>query len=179
MAFRKLLSEKTRIRVTAPTGDKVTAVKGWKYIDGEYVYTVKELDPHYERTQAARDSVDLHKIIERYRAGDTDALNRVTGSYIDTVNMPKTIGELYDAVSNAQMVFDSMPIEIKNQFDNNPAAFYKAYGSFEEFDKKMNDYVSVYKTSDDPVNTSGTVVPDVVDTVPTVVEKEVKTNESE
>lgn len=174
MAFRKLVDQKSRVRTPMPTGDKVTAIKGWKYIEGEYVFDVKELDPHYERTQAARDSVDIHKILERYRAGDTDALNRVTGMYLDTVNMPKTIGELFDAVSNAQQVFDSMPIEIRNKYNNNPAAFYKAYGD-KDFDVFMNDYVSSFKTVEDPVNTSGAFSP-VDDNIPGPIEKGVIDN---
>lgn len=158
--FRSIIDKKNRVRKESPTGDKVTNVKGWIYKDGEYVYAVKKKHPHYEETQAARDSVDLKKIFERYKAGDENALDVVNGFYLDTVNMPRNMAELYDAVSNAQNVFDSMPTEIKEHYNNNAATFYKAYGS-ETFDNFMNDYRKALGVSDadkDRVNTAQTVI---------------------
>lgn len=160
--YRKEVNEKNRIRVPAPSGDKITAVRGWVYENGEYVFKVKKLHNHYEETQAARDAVDLKKILERYKAGDEDALERVNGFYMDTVNIPKTIGEMYDAMSTAQMVFDSMPIEIKNKYNNNPATFWKEYGT-ESFDNFVNDYRAMFILGDDPepVNSSGKIKQDL------------------
>lgn len=162
MAFRKLINAKNRIRTPSPTGDKVVQPYGWIYKDGEYVYAPKgNPHNHYEETQAARDSVDLKKILARYQAGDEDALNRVNGFYLDTVEIPHTIGELYDAVSNAQNVFESMPIEIREKYDNNPATFWKAYGS-DTFDNFLNDYRSAFILGEDPepVKTAPQIVMD-------------------
>lgn len=139
MAFRKVINEKTRIRHASPTGDKVTIIKGWTYKDGEYVYEQKKVHPHYEETQAARDSVDLDKILERYNAGDKSALEKVTGFYADIADIPKTYGEIYDAVSQTNELFSNLPAELKDKFNNNPAEFWKSYGT-KDFDVLVNDY---------------------------------------
>lgn len=173
MKFRKLVNEKNRVRTPATTGDKIVQPMGWIYKDGEYQYLPKgNPHNHYEETQAARDSVDIKKILERYRAGDDTALDRVNGFYLDTVDIPRNLSEMYDAVSKQNEIFDSMPIEIKEQYGHNPAAFWKAYGS-ETFDNLLNDYRKAFILGDDPdpINTQSVVREEVT--------QEVKKNESE
>lgn len=123
----------------SPSGDEYVVEKGWIYEDGELIYKEKGKTNLYEKIQAARDSVDLQAMLARYEAGDDTALQKVQGMYIDTVDMPKNYADLYTAVSRANEVFDSMPVEIKEEYDNNPAAYWRAFGT-EEFDKTMNAY---------------------------------------
>lgn len=173
MSFRKLVNKKNRIRKPNHTGDKIAIVRGWIYKDGEYQYLPKgSPHNHYEETQAARDSVDLKKILARYEAGDASALDRVNGFYLDTVELPRSIGEMYDAMSNAQSVFEAMPAEIREQYGNNPATFWKAYGT-ETFDNFLNDYrqAMIVGLDPDPIQTAPSVEVTQV--------KEVTLNESE
>lgn len=139
--FRTRYERKKLTNHINPSGSPIRVKRGWIYEDGEMVFKEKGLTNVYEEIQAMADTVDIHKIMERYENGDESALNKVQGMYIDTVELPKNYAQLYDAVSKADMVFDSMPHEIKEQFNNNPATFWKNYGA-ETFDNIINSYRS-------------------------------------
>lgn len=140
-----------------PSGEEFHQNYGWIYEDGELVYVEKDKVPLYAKIQAERDLVELSSILARYEAGDDTALDKVTGMYLDIVDMPTNYAELYTAVSHANDIFDHMPVEIKQKYDNNAAMFWKNYGT-ESFD----DIVNAYRTEtlerygmidNEPVNT--------------------------
>lgn len=72
----------------------------------------------YGYIQSFRDSVDLHKILERYASGDAAALNQVQGAYGDFSELPSTYADLLNTVIDGERTFDTLPIEIKQQFGN-------------------------------------------------------------
>ena len=45
----------------------------------------------YDFIQSHRDSVDLHKILDRFQSGDVGALSRVQGSFGDFSQFPQNI----------------------------------------------------------------------------------------
>lgn len=141
-------------------GSPVREIKKWRYTeDGVPVYKTVDYEDTYELIQAERDGVDLKKILQRYENGDESALNKVQGMYIDAVALPKNYAQLYEAVNIHNQVFDSMPTEIKEKYHNNPAEYWKAFGSV-EFDETLNAYRQMiyenYGQMDpEPVNTSG------------------------
>lgn len=165
------------IEVTSPTGDGIRIKRGWIYEDGELVYKDKGLTNVYEEIQASKDSVDIHAIMQRYENGDATALDRVQGMYIDTIDLPKNYAQLYDAVSKADMVFDAMPAEIKQKYNNNAATFWKNYGA-EEFDNIINNYrkETLARYGMDDLTPIKTVSDDIKPIKPTV-ENEVNNNE--
>ena len=101
MEFKNRYVRKGLTKHESPVGSDFMEVTGWTFKDGEYVHTVKKVTNMFEKIQAARDSVDLHKIMERYEDMGESALDRVQGMYIDTVDLPRNYAELYDAVSKA------------------------------------------------------------------------------
>lgn len=150
--FKDIYQRKDLTEVKTVTGEPIRIKKGWIYEDGELVYKEKGLTNVYEEIQAAAESVDLHAIMNRYENGDASALNKVQGMYIDAVDLPKNYAQLYDAVAKANTVFDALPADIKTEFDNNPATFWKNYGQ-KEFDDLINNYrkntLSKYGLEDD------------------------------
>lgn len=144
--FKNVFTREGLIETPSPSGDMIVEDCGWIYEDGELVYTVRSKTNLYEKIQAARDSVDLQAMLKRYEAGDNTVLDKVQGMYIDTVDLPKNYAELYTAVSRANEVFESMPVAIKEEYNNNPAAYWRAFGT-EEFDKTLNAYrKSIYNS---------------------------------
>lgn len=125
----------------SPSGSEIHINEGWIYEDGDLKFVEKDKVPLYAKIQAERDLVELKAILERYEAGDDTALDRVTGMYIDTIDMPTNYMELYSAVSKANDIFAAMPTDIKEKYNNNPATFWKNYGTT-GFDDVVNAYRS-------------------------------------
>lgn len=73
----------------------------------------------YEKIQADRKSVDIHSIMRRYAAGETDILNRVQGFYADVSNLPTNYIDTLNAIHRGQALFESMPKEVRAKFDHN------------------------------------------------------------
>lgn len=169
MKFRTKYDFKSHTKIITPSGSPIFMKQGWIYEEGEYKYVDKEKVPMYEMIQAARDSVDLHAILDRYENEGESALNKVQSMYIDCVELPKNYAQLYDAVSKANDVFDSMPAKIKDKYNNSAAYFWKNYGS-DTFDEVINEYrANVYEKY-------GMIDPEPVKSVEKV-EKDVKVDE--
>lgn len=89
----------------------------------------------YEEIQSHKDSVDINKMLERYRSGDVTALDRVKAHYLDLEGAPRTLAEMYSFVKNTTAFFDTLPLEVRKRYDFNPSNFVADIGS-DEF-KKM------------------------------------------
>ena len=102
------------------------------------VKTDKKTDVH-ARIQADADSCDINKLMLRFTLGDESAINVRSGEYIDVTEMPKTLAEVFDRSVQAQQLFDKLPVDLKEMFNNSPTEFFAAYGS-KEFDDKVEKY---------------------------------------
>ena len=140
MEFRTILSNDTNLFTTNP---------GKPYLE-EYEYTLDKtgkrqlvkkdtVDNVYERIQAERDSCDINKLMERFALGDTEALNVQKGWYADVRDMPKTYLEVQKLGIAGEQYFASLPVEVKQLFDNSHDVFFTEYGS-ETFENKINSY---------------------------------------
>lgn len=72
----------------------------------------------YDFIQSHRDSVDIHKLLERFASGDVSAFQRREGTYGDFTEMPKTYAELLNTVVNGERTFDSLSREVRERFGN-------------------------------------------------------------
>ncbi|UPW41046.1 internal scaffolding protein [Sigmofec virus UA08Rod_5667] len=90
----------------------------------------------YDYIQSFKDSVDIHVILKRFAAGETDVLSQVQGFYADAADMPSTYQEVLNAVIAGETVFNQLPAEIKQKFGN---SFSQWLVSFEspDFSVKM------------------------------------------
>lgn len=171
--FRNVYKEDYHIKVESPVGSRFYVKRAWRYNDiGEHVYEPVETINVYEKIQASRDSVDLQALLKRYEAGDNTALDQVQKTYFDMVSMPKNYAELFKAANTAQEVFNGLPTQIKEEFNNNAALFWSASGT-SQFDDAINSYRADvfavnYMVDENPVRT--------VD-VTSTVESEVLSNE--
>lgn len=158
--YKNIYTRENLVKVKSPVGSHFAEVVKWRIDDkGEMVRKVTKVENIYDRIQAARDSVDLQRILERYENGDASALDRVQGMYIDAVDLPKNVHELHQAALIHDEVFDSMPIEIKKMYQGSAAKFWNEFGTL-EFDEKINEfrekvYMEHGQLDPAPVNTSG------------------------
>lgn len=104
--------------------------------------------------QSNKDTGNVALLVAKYNAGDEEALNRVRGVYGDFRNMPTTYAEMVSRLNECRAVFEALPVDIKEQFDNNPDVFWSEYGS-----ERFNNIV-VGSVGQPTVNEPGNLVPD-------------------
>lgn len=101
--------------ITAEDGSTAVGVVGEKNLDAII--------------QSNKDTGNVALLVAKYNAGDDEALNRVRGVYGDFRNMPSTYAEMVSRLNECRAVFEALPVDIKEQFDNNPDVFWSEYGT--------------------------------------------------
>lgn len=82
-----------------------------------YLEQVGEVNT-YEKIQSYKDEVDPMSILARYAAGETTIMAN-PGWYIDTSKLPKNYIEWRNMMNEQKEKFDTLPLEIRNRFNNN------------------------------------------------------------
>lgn len=82
-----------------------------------YLEQVGEINT-YEKIQSYRDEVDPMSILARYAAGDTTVMAN-PGWYIDTSKLPANYIEWRNLMNEQKEKFETLPLEIRNKFNNN------------------------------------------------------------
>ena len=139
---RRCSKKKNIKELFSNSGERIGKTYEYKTIDG-----IKNLVPNGEvDRQELIDSFalsqDINYMISKFLNGDTSVLNPSEGNYGDFTNFPTTYAELFDRVQICKNVFESMPAEIKKEFDNSAESFWTQFGS-ERFDKIFDDFNNV------------------------------------
>lgn len=105
-------------------------------VDDDGRITLVQAGKHdlYAEIQSHADSVDIHKIIQRFKNGDISALNRRAASYMDVTDMPQNYAELLNTVIETRQYFDALDPEIRAKFGDDFGTFVESFGS-EDFIK--------------------------------------------
>lgn len=82
-----------------------------------YLEQVGEINT-YEKIQSYKDEVDPMSILARYAAGDTTVMAN-PGWYIDTSKLPTNYIEWRNLMNEQKEKFETLPLEIRNKFNNN------------------------------------------------------------
>lgn len=91
----------------------------YKMVDDELIEDGQ--DNIYERIQSFADSVDINKIVQRYAAGDTYALEQRLSSYVDVTQAPEDLRGLMEAGQELRRIYSENEV------------FQNTYGSFQAF----------------------------------------------
>ena len=124
MDFRTILSNDTDTFISecgTPTLDQYEYAlddKGRKILK-----KTKTPDNVYEKIQSFKEETDINNIMARFALGDETALNVNKGYYIDASSLPSNIFEVYQSGLKAEQYFDSLPVDLKEQFDNSYVEF--------------------------------------------------------
>lgn len=100
----------------------------------------------YARIQADYDATDINKLMARFALGDSSALDQRAGFYGDATKLPSTYAEMFDRVEQCKQFFDSLPVDLKQSFDNSYEVFFATYGT-KEFDAKFDAYNERFKNT--------------------------------
>lgn len=87
--------------------------------------------------QSHHDSSEVHKLIEKYSMlGDPSILNKKVGRYGDFTGLPSNLAEVYRSVTEANDLFQTLPIEVKREFNHSPSEFFASIGT-EKYNKAL------------------------------------------
>lgn len=93
--------------------------------NGSYTLVEDGVIHSYDDIQSWKATCDMSTIIERYiRTGDTSILNQRAGFYADVTQLPTNYAELANTLQNADLFFNALPADVKEQFEFNPAKFF-------------------------------------------------------
>lgn len=98
-------------------------------VSGQIELVEVGIDPWYERIQSYKDMCDVNRIVARYMNGEVDILNQVQGVYADVSAAPSDLASAYRLVKEQELVFDRLPIEVKEKFQNNPYVWMQSAGT--------------------------------------------------
>lgn len=149
MEFVTQYSEKKRF--FTESGDPIKPLYGLE-VDKKGVTQLVEKGKYnlYDFIQSHKDSVDIHKILERFQNGDVDALNKYQGYYGDITEAPKTFADALNAVIKAKDLFNSLPLDVREKFDHSPEQFIAALGT-EKFAEALGQVSPTLPVEDDKV----------------------------
>ena len=94
------------------------------------VIGVKNL-PEY--IDSFRESCDINNLVARFNAGDVTALSRAQGAFFDATQLPHTYAEMLNTVINAEQSFNSLPLDIREKFDNSYVKWLSMMDDAEQF----------------------------------------------
>lgn len=93
----------------------------------------------YENTdeiiQSYAESTDIRVILQRVAAGEVQLLNQRNAMFGDFTGMPKTYAEMLQLHINSNRLFESLPLDVRQQFNNDPNQFFAQAGNSEWFEK--------------------------------------------
>lgn len=139
MIYEIILPHQNRIRTYTEPGTRYKDI--YKPIfkdDGSIVLEVVDKEDTYAYIQSHKDSVDLNKLLERFQeTGDMSIFNQRQQQpfYGDFLDMPKTVAEMYQRVSDVSDAFMHLKPEIRDQFNHSPSEWLASYGTPEWYSK--------------------------------------------
>lgn len=129
---RKMLDARAGIVTSAGSG--LHPVRHGKVMDDG---TIRLVIDRYEDTNEIIDSyrqeTDIHNILARIQAGETQLLNQKQGFFGDVTELPKTYAEMLDLLHRGEEFFNKLPVDVKAKYNNDFNQF------FARFDEAIAD----------------------------------------
>lgn len=101
--------------------------------------TIKLVESGKENTDeyidSFREECDISTIIKKYQNGDISVLKQREGMFGDFTNLPKTYAEMLQLRIDSERAFNSLPLEVKQKFNNDEMQFFASAGSNEWLEK--------------------------------------------
>ena len=98
----------------------------------------------YPLIQSFKDSCSINYLLAKYANGDVNALSKVQGVYGDFTELPKSFAEVLQRVIDGENYFNSLPLDVRQQFDNDFRRWFAEAGTDSWF-------AAMGVTSPDPV----------------------------
>lgn len=134
--FLKFKTQYDRVRVHSKPGSGIKKKYRAEVLKNGDIELVEDGEINlYELIQADKDSCDINVLLKQYALGDASALAKRQGTYGDFTQMPKNFAEMLNKVIEGEKLFESLPVETKNKFDNSLNQFIATAGDESWFAK--------------------------------------------
>lgn len=125
--FRTPYGERSRSHI--PAGTFTEKTYGYKVDSyGRKILSCTGERDSYQEIQASLEETKIENILARALAGDNSVF-RPDGIYADVADMPKNLIEARESIVKLENLWQSVPTEIKNKYNNNVEEFIGASGS--------------------------------------------------
>ncbi len=125
-----------RERIAANPGNPIKTLYAGRYdANGRVVLEEKGTENLYDYIQSFADSVDINVILARFANGETDALSKAQGFYADVTDFPANMADALNRINQAEEMFKSLPLEVRQKFDCSFEQFLSQSGSGDWLEK--------------------------------------------
>lgn len=121
--------EKDKSKYACPEDSPYQEVYEYQIVDGKKMLVQCGEKNTQDLIESFSESADINWIISRYLAGDTSVINPYSPMYGDFRNMPKTYAEMFERAQQAENMFNSLPVEIREKFDHSVDKFMAEFDS--------------------------------------------------
>lgn len=135
--FRTKWDETEKIYTNPGSPDKVVYGATLDPKTKNLIVEPKAKESLYDYINSFADSVNLNVLISRFVNGDKEVLLKRAANYIDITGVPDNLNDYVNYMVNADALFDTLPVEVKEQFNNNRLLFSSQIGT-EDWKQKMN-----------------------------------------
>lgn len=133
----KFRTKYDRVVTVSDPGDPIRTIRAGELKNNVLTVVEKGKEDFYAYINSFADSVNIHVLLNRFKNGDTESLMQRAGAYIDISALPTNINEFMQLARNAENLFNSLPIETKNAFNNNVVEFISTIGD-DDWKEKMS-----------------------------------------
>lgn len=121
-----------RVIQKSNTGSPIKVIKAGKLDAKKNVVVVPKGEKNlYSEINSFANSVDIHVLLQRFANGDKEALMQRAGAFIDVSAMPTNINDFVNLYKDGENLFNTLPVEIKEKFNNNMVEFITKIGDKE------------------------------------------------
>lgn len=93
----------------------------------------------YEKIQSHAEQCKIENILHAAAMGDLSVFNQRETTYADATTLPKSLMEAQNLVLRMKQEFETMPLEVREIFNNSPEMYVNMMGT-KEFNEKMSPY---------------------------------------
>lgn len=137
MKFRTQYDQRERVPANAGTREHILYTAQFDD-QGNHILVESGKENLYDYIQSHKESVDIHVIMERFARGDVEALQRRQAMFGDFTELPTTYAGMLNAIQLGEQHFMSLPLEVRQRFDNNFAKWLAAMDDMPSFLQKMS-----------------------------------------
>lgn len=116
--------------IAAPSGSKFAKEYSMQIDEKGHKTLMKVGETNiYEKIQAGLEDTLIENILTRASMGDTTALDRVQGNYLDCTEMPETLADAQNRILLLKSEFNRLPIELRREYNFSAEEFVTDIGS--------------------------------------------------